>query len=111
MSLDSLLLFDRTRVAVTLSAQKAGFLLVELSFAQNIREKRHVVVVVSYLASCIVTRYIFLLSLIIRNTWMCLPVHLDSSSLGLTSSHTTPLQKIFRYASLILQTRCYGFSR
>ena len=27
--------------------QKAGFLLIELAFAQNLREKRHVVVVVS----------------------------------------------------------------
>ena len=28
-------------------SQKTGFLLIELSFAQNVREKRHVVVVVS----------------------------------------------------------------
>lgn len=33
--------------------QKAGFLLVELSFAQNVREKRHVVVLVRALLLCV----------------------------------------------------------
>ena len=64
----------------------------EISFAQNVVEKRHVVVVVSvYLSIFCMISLLFLH--VFRNTWTCLQVHLDFFSLVSMQYQITALHK------------------
>ena len=93
-----------------MSSQKTVFLLVELSFAQNIREKHHTVVVMMHLASCVVKGYISLVPDHQKHLDVfATPLGLFFLAFDLISSYTS-LENILT-CFLILHTNCYSFSR
>ena len=82
-------------------------MLVEVSFAKTVNERRHVVIIVRKLNKYIVCHYF----LIRRSIWMHLPVPLVSSSSGSTASLAIPVWSLPMLTSSVYQTLSFGSLR
>ena len=87
-------------------------MLVEVSFAKTVKERRNVVIIVSKFIRCAPHTYSITKRVLMhRNTWMRLPAPLVFSLSGSTPSHGTPAGSRPTLIFSVHQTRFFGSSR